>query len=255
MEIREINIYKDYESYLNLEKICHGCSDKDVWPKRQLIKLQGRGLSLLGCYIDDILVGADLCIVGLDKNKPVFVSQSLSIHPDYRGKNIAYRLRKEQLNRAGEMGVEEIQWPFDPLRANNAWLYISKLGAEIIDYYINYFEQTDFGPQAGLPTDRLWVKLTRNSSPDVQKAYESKKEINVLRECEMTFNQNEIQERHVHLVIPKDIDQLIKNNLQEAKVARQNFREVYFELLKNDMKFIGLLKNNKGEVLYAFSKQ
>jgi predicted GNAT superfamily acetyltransferase len=254
MKIRNIDIKSEYDSYLELEKICHGCNDKDVWPKRQLIKLEGKGLSLKGAYVEDKLIGADLCVVGLNNNLPIFVSQSLSIDPEYRGKSIALLLRKRQLEEAEDRGITEIHWPFDPLRANNAWLYFSKLGVEIIDYKVDYFGHTDFGLQAGFPTDRLWVKLRKPTSVCNDSKTNKYEVVEVVKDFKNSLLGILNREDSIGVLIPKDIDTLIKSDFVKAKRARENSRLIFEFLLGSNRVLRGLQKNEKGEILYVFSK-
>jgi predicted GNAT superfamily acetyltransferase len=75
------------------------------------------------------------------------------------------RLKLLQREDALAMGIELIEWTFDPLEIKNAYLNIEKLGAISRRYNINQYGITSSPLQGGLPSDRLiaewWLKSKR----------------------------------------------------------------------------------------------
>jgi predicted GNAT superfamily acetyltransferase len=82
--------------------------------------------------------------------------------PNYRGRNIGFRLKIAQRDLALKQAIRLVTWTVDPLLAPNAHLNIRKLGAVIQRYAVNYFGLAE---AKSLRSDRLvvdwWVTQRR----------------------------------------------------------------------------------------------
>jgi predicted GNAT superfamily acetyltransferase len=168
--IRPLDIEKEYADYASLDMDVHGTTLLDVYPIRGLIKATHYGALLVGAFLETgELVGVDLCIPALRDGKVVLSSQTLAVKEGYRNLRIGERLRLAQRDHAIQSGINTIVFPFDPLNSHNASLYCRKLGGRGISYVPNYFGETTFLFQAGIPTDRLLVDWVVQSERVIQR--------------------------------------------------------------------------------------
>ena len=84
----------------------------------------------------------------------------LAVRADTEGRGLGVRLKAFQRDEVLGRGVRRMAWTFDPLRARNAYLNLTKLGAVVRAYRKDMYGQTDSKLHRGIGTDRfvaLWV--------------------------------------------------------------------------------------------------
>src|SRR5207248_7979133 len=89
-------------------------------------------------------------------------SHMLGVLPAFRRDGIGRELKRLQRERALAMGVDLIEWTFDPLQAMNAHLNFAKLGVVAHEYEENIYGESASPLHRGNPTDRFvaewWVR-------------------------------------------------------------------------------------------------
>lgn len=89
-------------------------------------------------------------------------SHMLGVHPDYRGAGLGRRLKLAQRERVLALGLDLIEWTFDPLQARNAHLNFGRLGVVVEEYEENVYGESKSPLHGGLPTDRFicqwWIR-------------------------------------------------------------------------------------------------
>ena len=89
-------------------------------------------------------------------------SHMLGVHPDQRGAGLGRALKLAQRDRVLALGLDLIEWTFDPLQAENAHLNFVKLGVVAEHYEQNVYGESPSPLHGGLPTDRLicqwWIR-------------------------------------------------------------------------------------------------
>jgi predicted GNAT superfamily acetyltransferase len=95
-------------------------------------------------------------------NLPSHWSHTLGVHPDYRGAGLGRDLKLAQRERVLALGLDLIEWTYDPLQVLNANLNIVTLGAIIEEYEENVYGESVSPLHGGLPTDRFvcqwWIR-------------------------------------------------------------------------------------------------
>jgi predicted GNAT superfamily acetyltransferase len=90
-------------------------------------------------------------------------SHTLGVHPDYRGAGLGRELKLEQRERVLALGLDLIEWTYDPLQVLNAHLNVVTLGAVVEEYEENVYGESTSPLHGGLPTDRFvcqwWIRL------------------------------------------------------------------------------------------------
>ena len=157
--------------------------EADVWGPIDLVPVPimavtvRRGAVLLGAYDGDRLAGFVYSFPalrprtrshnsrrreGAKATEASHWSHTLGVHPDYRGAGLGRELKLAQRERVLALGLDLIEWTFDPLLALNANLNIVALGAVVEEYEENVYGESVSPLHGGLPTDRFvcqwWIR-------------------------------------------------------------------------------------------------
>jgi predicted GNAT superfamily acetyltransferase len=100
--------------------------------------------------------------LGMEVPRPSHWSHMLGVHPDFRGAGLGRELKLAQRQRVLALGLDLIEWTYDPLQALNAHLNIVTLGAVVEEYEENVYGESASPLHGGLPTDRFvcqwWIR-------------------------------------------------------------------------------------------------
>ena len=180
IEFRLLRTFETLEQVEELQRQVFGVSDLDLMAASMLIVLPETGGDVIGA-IDvsgesETLAGFVTALGGFAHHTPRLCSDMLAVHPDYRHAGLGESLKRLQGALALERGFATVIWTVDPLRAANARLNFSKLGA-----YAERYERNRYGPSygtglyGGMPTDRLhvvWPILSTQGSIDARRSYD-----------------------------------------------------------------------------------
>ena len=72
-----------------------------------------------------------------------------------RGRDVGAALKLHQRAWALDRGLGTISWTFDPLLRRNAWFNVSKLGAALTDYLVDFYGPMDDAQNGGDASDRV----------------------------------------------------------------------------------------------------
>jgi predicted GNAT superfamily acetyltransferase len=126
-----------------------------------------RGGILLGAFDEaGVMKGFVYSIPGLKDGRLIQWSHMLGVTRDARDAGLGLRLKLAQRARALEMGIDVIEWTYDPLQALNAHLNFTKLGVVVEEYEENVYGVSSSPLHSGSPTDRF-VAEWRLSAPHV----------------------------------------------------------------------------------------
>jgi predicted GNAT superfamily acetyltransferase len=79
----------------------------------------------------------------------------LGVTPDARAGGLGLRLKLAQREQAMRMGIDLIEWTYDPLQALNAHLNFTKLGVVVEEYEENIYGESSSPLHKATPTDRF----------------------------------------------------------------------------------------------------
>jgi chorismate synthase len=129
---------------------------EDVVPPPVLIVSIKRGGILLGAFNDaNVMKGFVYSMAALKDGRPTQWSHMLGVTEDARGTGLGARLKLAQREHALKIGVDLIEWTYDPLQALNAHLNFAKLGVVASEYEENIYGESSSPLHRGSPTDRL----------------------------------------------------------------------------------------------------
>jgi len=166
MTIRALHTIPEFRDIIALEQDIWGYGDpEDAVGIPMFIITVKRGGILLGAYDGDRLIGFVYSIAGLKHGRPMQWSHMLGVLPAYRATGIGRALKLEQRRISLEMGLDLMEWTYDPLVAVNAHLNFRRLGVVVDEYALNVYGDSSSPLHKGAPTDRFiaqwWMRSSR----------------------------------------------------------------------------------------------
>lgn len=157
MYIRPLTTLDDCRKVADLERVVWGYTDaEDVVPPPVLIVSIKRGGILLGAFDDSgEMKGFVYSLPGIKHGKAMQWSHMLGVTADARDAGLGARLKAAQREHALAMGMDLIEWTYDPLQAMNAHLNFAKLGVVVEEYEENIYGESSSALHRGTPTDRF----------------------------------------------------------------------------------------------------
>ena len=137
---------------------------EDVVPPPVLIVSIKRGGILLGAFdAAGAMKGFVYSMPAVKDGRLTQWSHMLGVTADARDTGLGARLKLAQREHALAMGIDLVEWTYDPLQALNAHLNFTKLGVVASEYEENVYGASSSPLHRGTPTDRLVAEwhLTR----------------------------------------------------------------------------------------------
>lgn len=155
--IRPLTTLEDCREVAQLEKQVWGYTDaEDVVPVPVLIVSIKRGGVLLGSFdASGAMNGFVYSIPGLKEGRPMQWSHMLGVTAAARSAGVGTLLKLAQREATLAMGLDLIEWTYDPLQAMNAHLNFAKLGVVVEEYEENIYGESSSLLHRGSPTDRF----------------------------------------------------------------------------------------------------
>src|SRR5438876_218809 len=169
---RDLTTMDEFAMVVDLEREIWGPGYVDVVPTPILAVTVKRGAILIGAFDDarrtshversDRIVGFVYSLPGIKAGRPMQWSHMLGVLDEFRRVGVGRQLKLLQRERALAMGIDLIEWTFDPLQAMNAHLNFAKLGVVAEEYEENIYGESASPLHKGNPTDRLvaewWIR-------------------------------------------------------------------------------------------------
>ena len=157
LPIRPLTTLEDCRQVAALERVVWGYTDaEDVVPPPVLIVSIKRGGILLGAFDSaGAMKGFVYSMPGLKDGRPMQWSHMLGVAPEARNSGLGVRLKLAQRQATLEMGLDLIEWTYDPLQALNAHLNFARLGVVVEEYAENVYGESSSPLHRGTPTDRF----------------------------------------------------------------------------------------------------
>ncbi|MDH3008995.1 GNAT family N-acetyltransferase [Gordonia alkanivorans] len=155
VEVRELSSPDELEELMRVFD--------DVWrpdPTRRpvgidmLRALSHSGNYVSGAFIGDHLAGGSVAFLSAPAGEALH-SHITGVSRRGRGHHVGYLLKMHQRKWALARGLTTITWTFDPLVARNAYFNITKLGAEPIHYYEDFYGELGDELGGGADSDRV----------------------------------------------------------------------------------------------------
>lgn len=242
--IRECVSFEDFQQCIELERRVWGGQDIDIMPVRLYQISKACNAPTIGAFDEGgRLVGFGHSMLALVNGNLAYHSHMLAVVEELRDRDIGYRIKLAQRERALQLGISLIFWTFDPLQSRNAHFNINKLGAVIRRYEVNYYGQgvsTSFDSE--VPTDRLiaewWIR-----SPHVE---------SVLAGARARLDEQ------ASVAIPDDIKAIRARSVDEHMRWRLRVREEFQQALSKGLIARGFVRDPEaglGRYLFGFDEE
>jgi predicted GNAT superfamily acetyltransferase len=152
---RRLTTLDEYAAVVELERIIWGPAYVEVVPVPILAVTVLRGGTLIGAFDGERMVGFVYALAGLKDGRPTQWSHMLGVIDEFRNEGVGHQLKMLQRDRALALGLDLIEWTFDPMQALNAHLNFSKLGIVVQEYEVNVYGTSHSPLHGGNPTDRF----------------------------------------------------------------------------------------------------
>jgi len=162
---RDLTTLEEFVAVVQLEREIWGPGYDDVVPVPIFAVTIKRGGILIGAFRDDRLTGFVYSLAGIKDGAPTQWSHMLGVVDERRNDGLGYRLKLLQRDRTLGMGLDLVEWTFDPMQTVNAHFNFAKLGIIVEDYETNIYGESTSALHRGNPTDRFvaqwWTRTPR----------------------------------------------------------------------------------------------
>jgi predicted GNAT superfamily acetyltransferase len=155
LSFRDLTSLSDFAQVVELERQIWGTGYDDVVPISILSVSVLRGGVLIGAFDGDRMVGFVYSLPGLKHGKALQWSHMLGVLDEFRNDGLGLQLKMLQRERTLAMGLDLIEWTFDPMQTLNAYLNFTKLGVVVDEYEVNVYGKSMSPLHGGNPTDRF----------------------------------------------------------------------------------------------------
>jgi predicted GNAT superfamily acetyltransferase len=159
---RDLTTLTEFAGVVDLERKIWGPGYDEVVPVPILAVTVHCGGILIGAFDGDRMVGFVYSLPGIQDGKPTQWSHMLGVVDEFRNEGVGYDLKLLQRERTIAMGLDLIEWTYDPMQAMNAHLNFTKLGVIAQEYGENVYGESTSPLHQGNPTDRFiaqwWVR-------------------------------------------------------------------------------------------------
>jgi predicted GNAT superfamily acetyltransferase len=108
------------------------------------------------------MIGFVYSLPGIKDGKPTQWSHMLGVLDAFRNDGAGRALKRLQRERTLAMGLDLIEWTYDPMQAMNAHLNFARLGVVVEEYEENVYGESTSPLHKGNPTDRFvaewWIR-------------------------------------------------------------------------------------------------
>lgn len=168
MTIRPLSSIPEIRDVIALEQEIWGASTpEDAVGVPLFVASLKRGAILLGAFEAGRLIGFVYSFPGLKNGRPMQWSHMLGVRPEHRAAGAGRALKLEQRRSCLAMGIDLMEWTFDPLVAVNAHLNFRRLGVVVEEFVRDVYGESASPLHRGAPTDRF-IAQWRLQAPKVQ---------------------------------------------------------------------------------------
>lgn len=160
LTFRSFDRSEDYHACAELQRDIWGRDFSDVVPSSVLkISQKAGGISAGAFAPDGRILGFVWGLTGVRNGRLFHWSHMLGVHPDARDLRLGTRLKLLQRDLLLPLGIEDVEWTYDPLEARNAHLNLNHLGALPVEYVEDmYAGEMGSDLAEGIGTDRFIVR-------------------------------------------------------------------------------------------------
>ncbi len=143
IDIRDLTTLDGFQQVIELETRVWGYPDgAEVIPLPLLAAGVRRGAVVLGAFDGKVMAGATYSFPAIKDGRTIHWSHMLGVLDEYRDRGVGRLLKLAQRERVSAMGIDTIEWTFDPLQAANAHFNLVRLGVFVEEYEVNVYGES-----------------------------------------------------------------------------------------------------------------
>jgi predicted GNAT superfamily acetyltransferase len=240
---RDLTTLDEFAQVVALEREIWGPGYDEVVPVPILAVSVHRGGILIGAFDGDRMIAFVYSLPGIKNGRPTQWSHMAGVVEAYRSAGLGRTLKVQQRDRALAMGLDLIEWTYDPLQAMNAHLNFAKLGVVCEEYAVNIYGESSSPLHRGNPTDRFvaewWIRephVERRLSPsslvtlrshEVGEAAPANHVVTSGEWLECADVDLSLNTRRVAVQIPMGFTEMLSGAPERARRWRMAMREIF----------------------------
>ena len=258
--IRSLTSIEEMEKVEELQRIIWPGSEIEIVPVHLIMTIARNGGIVLGAFEGEELRGYVFGFLGTTEFEGGYsaseslkhCSHQLGVHPDYRNRQLGYRLKLAQRNAVIEQDLKLATWTYDPLMSLNGHLNVRRLGVVCNRHLRDAYGSMRDGLNIGLPSDRFDIDWYVNSPrviDRVEKGIHPPELSDYLHEGAVVLNPSTMEESGVIypneqilapqspvvlVEIPSDFLHLKEIDFELAQAWRFLTREIFEDAFAND---------------------
>lgn len=205
--------------------------------------------------VDNEVVGTAIGFRAYDVRGSYLHSHIAGVLSRWQGADVGFALKQHQREWALSNGIDRITWTFDPLVSRNAYFNVTKLGARLTGYYVNFYGPMEDGINGGDETDRCvatWdlnadrvVSAARgvNAPPDVDALRAEAVPVRLYAGAGGAPHLNEVDGDRMLLQLPHDIVVLRRTDELLARSWREVLREILVSAFADGYEITGVTRD------------
>jgi predicted GNAT superfamily acetyltransferase len=223
---------EDYLACIELQRKTWGRDFSDAVPMSILKITQKAGGIAAGAFAPDgRILGFVYGLTGVRDRQIFHWSHMLAVDPEARDLGLGTRLKLYQRELLLALGVERVEWTYDPLEARNAHLNLNHLGAVPAEYVRDMYEG-EFGSELakGIGTDRFivaWLIASDRVGRRLAEGPPKPEEVRRLFEAAPIVGEELPDAPRVRIEIPADVQALKAADLDLALAYRASTRKAF----------------------------
>lgn len=166
--IRELSKMDDLVEAAQLFDETWNVEGKSLLPSNLARALTHAGNFCAGAYAGDRMLGAVLGFLGLHDGVIHLHSHVLAVRRSAEHHGIGFALKQYQRAWALDRNIRTITWTFDPLVRRNAYFNLCKLGAQVVEYHVDFYGEMPDGLNAGDESDRVVIAWSLDSERTIR---------------------------------------------------------------------------------------
>ena len=164
MEIKELDNMPQMHELAELFATIWGRPGEPPIDSSTLRALSHSGNYVVGAFSEERMVGGLIGWLGGHPPGDLHLhSHVLGVLPDSEAHGVGFQLKRHQRTWCMDRGVTSLEWTYDPLVRRNAHFNLVKLGADAVQYLVNFYGPMDDGINAGEESDRVLVRWNLQS--------------------------------------------------------------------------------------------
>lgn len=257
--IRPLRSESDLRGCVEIQKQIWGEQFSECVPPTILKVCQRIGGVAAGAFgTDRRLLGFVFGMTGVEHGEIVHWSDMLAVRPEARNLGLGQKLKQFQADAVRELGVSRIYWTYDPLVARNAHLNLNKLGAEVVEYVVDMYGDTE-SELHRIGTDRFvvaWRIAGREGSeaalPDLSA---DAADTPVLNAAVGDGEIGDLSAPVVRVEVPASIDAIQRVSLEAAERWRATTRAAFVSALEQGYCVAGFFREtDQGQCYYVLTR-